>query len=304
MEHNGNSSDIGTIVAPLGNIESPSKLIINEKLYLEPIPRHMSPIIKRARDSYMIHHPPAYTHCLVLKSIDLSNSGEVGFRRDLEDIVLLLRLYKPGNVYYNYALIDKNNWYENPMRSQAIGMKEFAVFYYMGWPQKGVDQIFKLTKDDFRSLKVFVNKNIGKTILRTRPFRYFFRGFHEPQVDDRFLDNVIGLENILAGDTKDQSNIRYKFIDRGCFLLANVIPYEGDPNIYAKPLRDIYDTRCEIVHFSKYERDWHSDESVELVKNSDLFLRRILRLILEDEEFLNCEKVDKRKRKAFRQTRV
>ena len=50
-------------------------------------------------------------------------------------------------------------------------------------------------------------------------FRFFFRSYHEPYATDRFLSNAIGLENLLVNDEQEKSSFRYKFVDRGCFLL-------------------------------------------------------------------------------------
>jgi len=147
-----------------------------------------------------------------------------------------MRIFKPGNLYYNFALIDTNDWFFQPNPKKLL--KIFSIFFYMGWSHSGTVQNFNLLNNEIKPLNKFISVNIGNKILDNRSFKYFFRSYHEPFKEDRFLDNAIALENILVNDTKERSNLLYKFVDRGCFLLQQVLPLKNGPEKYAKSLRN------------------------------------------------------------------
>ncbi len=145
--------------------------------------------------------------------------------------------------------------------------------------------------------------NIGLFLLKlptssTPPFRVAVFSFPEPYTNDRFLDNVLAMENLLVNDSQDHSNISYKFVDRGCFLLKQAIQLEN-ANVFARSLRKIYSTRSEIVHSKKRPRDWDTDKSKKLLQDSDHYLRELLRYVLEHPEFADSIKVDKAKRDLY-----
>jgi hypothetical protein len=285
---------MATLVAPLGNLSIEDTLSLCQDLRIESTPRHMVDLIKRAEKTRLIRHPGKYGYCLVCEDVDKKTARSV-----LEDLVLLLRLYKPGNVYYNYAVIDEYGWYGDPHRKEPVPVSQFAIFFFMGWRHGGLTATYSVTEEDVRPLASFVEHHRGKPLLQTRAYKFFFRGYHEPYAENRFLDNAIGLENILVNDTKEMSNIKYKFVDRGCFLLSKAVSPKQKAASFAKPLTAIYKERSSIVHSRKEKRDWESPESIELLQNSDKYLRTILGFILDKEELADSKKVDRLKRDCY-----
>ena len=136
--------------------------------------------------------------------------------------------------------------------------------------------------------------------MKKPAFRYFFRSYHEPYATDRFLSNAIGLENLLVNDSNDWSNIRYKFADRGSFLLQQASPNTAGPDLYFKDLQDIYDGRSGIVHSSKNsDRDWNKEPDIKRLQNSETYLRHLLLYILHHPEMEKSSEVDKAKRQRY-----
>ena len=293
-----------TIIAPLGNIECPSELVISGDVAIERLPSHMTPVIERAREAYIVRHAPMYSHCLVISGTDFSQQQSDEAKALVERFVLLLRIYRPGNVYFNFAVIDEDGWYRAPTVIRQVSLQKLGVFFYMGWGHRGTTQTLRLQSQDVNPLRELFRAHRGRDLLSERPFRYFFRGFHEPYSEDRFLDNIIGMENILVNDTSDQSNVRYKFVDRGCFLLQLSRPETEGASAYVKPLSALYDLRCRIVHASRKEVDWTVAGTQDLLRRSEEFLRMILRIVLERPELAKAATIDKEKRKLYAETRI
>lgn len=287
------------VVAPLGGIQCDGIVRLADDLTIEPLPAHMLPVIQQARDSYIIRHPPHFGHCLVLERSSLHRDSDNDVKAFVERLVLLLRLYKPGNVYFNFAVIDENGWYRAPTVAVNIVLGQIGVFFYVGWTHRGLGDTFRLSTADSEPLATFVAAHRGADLMKNRSFRYFFRGFHEPYSEDRFLSNVIGLENVLCNDSQDHSNLKYKFVDRGCYLLHQARPHPDGAGGYVKPLGDIYDARSRIVHSAQKDIDWAEASAQSMLQNSEVFLRAVLNLVLQNPGFETAHGIDDAKRRRY-----
>ncbi len=287
---------MATIVAPIGNFRCAADVILTDELRIEAIKPHMSALIAKAADERLIRHPVNYSHCIVYSNYDRNREDS---REIMERLMIMLRLFKIGNVFYNYALIDEHDWYSSLKRGEAVPIEQFAIFFFFGWDAKGLPTIYELEEDEADELSRFIVTKRRKPIVYTRPYRFFFKSYHEPYAEHRFLDYVIAMENILANDSKDMSNIRYKFIDRGCYLLNRALPSDAGAEHHAKSLKEIYDARCEIVHSARSTRDWNSDKSVELLARADTYTRTLLCMLLEDESLARSTTIDSQKRISY-----
>lgn len=284
-----------TVIAPLGNIES-CGIDIDDWLSLTATPDHMAQLIQQGRNSLLIRDPGQFPHCLVLRGQRLDK----GNPRDLvERAVLLLRLFKPGNLYYNFVLRDEAGWFADPTQQVEDKLWADSVFFFQGWDHPGLEGRYSVTEGEALALQQFVAKHWDNQVLSRRFFHLFFRGYHEPYAEDRFLRNAVALENIFVNESQDQSNVTYKFVDRGCYLLQLARPLDQGAGGYAKSLGLIYKTRSALVHTNEKPRDWTGEPHKELMVTSDRYLRLCLRLILEDPTLGSSTEIDKRKRAEY-----
>lgn len=288
------------LIAPLINISSPPTLDFGDSTSIAAIPQHLYPLMQKAVESYLIRHPAQYSRCLVVRDVEITGDLGIGARERLEEVVLRLRLYKPGGIGFNFAVVDKDGWYDDPEGKPMDNLQIISVFFYVVWERKGMPSQYELEPEDESSLRYLFEFTKDQKLMDKAAFRYFFRSYHEPYATDRFLSNAIALENLLANDQKDWSNIRYKFVDRGCFLLQKAYPNPDVASVYVKPLKDIYDARSRIVHATKKSnRDWGTNEEITILRNSEQFLRWLLRYILDHPEMEKSENVDKAKQASY-----
>lgn len=288
---------MATLIAPLGNFTAPNRFDLDIGLSIEPIPDHLKTEITIAKQYGFIRHPENFTHCAVCT--DYSGDNDKESREFMQDLLILLSLFKPGNLYYNFGLIDRNGWYQDPVHNKNQAYR-FGIFIFFGWSHPGIVDIYELVDDDLIPLAAFVKKNRKNPLLRVSASKYFFRAYHEPYTDDRFLYYAISLENMLVNDTKDTSSIKYKFVDRGCFLLKKALPYPEETDKISKSLSDIYDLRSRIVHSSKTTITLDTQDHIEILKNADNYTRALLRFILENPEYRESTYVDKIKRGLYK----
>jgi hypothetical protein len=287
---------MATIIAPLGNFTAPSRIDLDRHLSIELIPDHLKAEINVAKQYGFIRHPENFTHCAVCTDYEGDNDKES--REFMQDLLLLFGLFKPGNLYYNFGLIDRNGWYQDPAHIQNQAYR-FGIFIFYGWSHPGIVDIYELANDDLAPLASFVTKNRKNSLLRRSACKYFFRAYHEPYTDDRFLYYAISLENMLVNDTKDISSIKYKFVDRGCFLLKKAIPSSEGANEISKSLSDIYDLRSKIVHSSRTPITINTQDDIEILQNADKYTRVLLRFIMENQEYYESTYIDKIKRDKY-----
>ena len=288
------------LIVPLGNIKCNPPISLSEDTTIEKIEDKFSPVIQDALSKNIIRHQVPFKYCLIVRNPKYLNDVKI-IKKQIEDTILVFRLFKEGDIFFNYICIDEKNWYD---RSDVpdLKAKHVGVFFYMGWHHKGLSTTYIIESFETENLKQFFKNKISNRLLDHRSFRYFFKGFHEPYSEDRFLSNAIALENILVNDTKDQSNIRYKFIDRGCYLLHISTPGSNDANVYAKSLRCIYDLRCKIVHSSKNDINWGDNQTQKTLYNSENYLRIFLNMILKNKRLIKSSEIDIEKRKLYLKT--
>jgi hypothetical protein len=288
---------MANIIAPIANYACPDPSVrFGNDLCIEEMPKHISVAVQRAAEQKMIRHPVDYHYSLVYKSFEPDHDDS---REIMERLITAMRLFKQGNIFYNYAIVDQNNFYSSPPAGKPVEIGHFAVFFFMGWHCEGLPDTFELLPSEIEKFQAFVATNWKRPKLYTRPFRFFFKAYHEGYAEHRFLDYVIALENVLANDSKDMSNIRYKFIDRGCYLLSKYCAHLGTPDSLGKALAEIYDRRCEIVHSTSKDRDWNEENSLLLLRQTDIFTRALLRLILEKEDLGDSRAIDAEKRAGY-----
>jgi hypothetical protein len=121
---------------------------------------------------------------------------------------------QPGNVYYNFVLRDPSGWFDDPSDATRAPLEASSVYFFKGWDHPGIVSEYHVTDTEADDLSEFLAASWDSWVRKNRAFGLFFRGYHEPYADDRLLRNAIALENLLVNDTRDQSNIRYKFVDR------------------------------------------------------------------------------------------
>ncbi|MBI4312437.1 MAG: hypothetical protein HY681_11740 [Chloroflexi bacterium] len=284
------------VIAPLGNLQCPD-LAVGEWFRVIRTPVHVRNVIDGARQALFIRDPADFPHCLVISRPGDHTYDEA--RAWIERALLLLRVYKPGNVYYNFALHDDDNWLEDPKESAAQALRGTSVYFFKGWDHPGITSWYQITADEAGGFAGFIEVNWDNEVKENRAFNLFFRGYHEPYADDRFLRNAIALENLLVNDTKEQSNIRYKFVDRGAFLLQMAAPRQDAANGYASDLKDIYDARCQLVHSSNDGPNWTSEKGLSLAQNADSYTRLLLKLVLSRPELGTAIEVDRLKRSGY-----
>jgi hypothetical protein len=287
---------MATIIAPLGNFKSEQDIIFDKQIRIESLKEVIFKIMIEAFEKRLIRHPAKYTHCLIFDGYDPQSDKD---REIMERLLTSLRLFKPGNIYYNYAIIDSVGWYSNPHKVDEKTLGQFSIFFFFGWDCIGLPSIYELKHNEAQNIRDFINLNWkNKNILCRRPYQYFFKAFHEPYAEQRFLDYVIALENILVNDQNDMSNIKYKFVDRGAFLLAKY--HGGDAVKYAECLKNIYDVRCKIVHSNGKQLDWTDNKFVQLMIDTDSYTRILLKAILENNCFIDSNEIDNQKWKMYR----
>lgn len=277
------------LIAPLANVKMTDTLIIDSSLRIDKTPVHVTKAISEARQRGYYRHPIKYDHCLVIT--DYSPSGNDSKSREiLQRIVTLLRIYMPGDVFYSGGIIDKSGWYNNP-KDQILNI--FGIFVYMVWDSFS---LYEITKDNRDALVDFVRTHKKNKILKQSPFRLFFKGYHEPFPTDRFLDNAIGLESLLVNDG-DRSNFKYKFVDRGCYLLKQALSSQDTAAVFAERLSNIYDIRSKLVH--NRESSFKKNDFLAASRDADQFLRVLLSYVLDNPGFINSKEIDDAKRALY-----
>lgn len=296
-----------TIIAPLSNFRSATPLQLGDDTEIHAFQPGLQNIIEDARKSLVLRQPAQFTHCLVIKNILRDKDSTKYARQRLEEAILRLRIFKPGSVGSSFSIVDHDGWYEKfvstPLNIQAklnISYELIGVFFYIVWERPGFPSTYDITSEDLSSLKSLFSIGAGKSLLNKSSFRFFFRGFHEPYATDRFLSNAIGLENLLVNDTSEQSNVKYKFVDRGCFLLSQAMTIPEHPQVYATRLSKIYDARSKIVHSrTAGGEDWETESEISLLKDAEDFLRCLLLFIIKNPELEDSNKIDKLKRELY-----
>jgi hypothetical protein len=248
----------------------------------------------------LIRHPTQPTRCIIIRDVDLVVNDEgTSAKEAVEEMILRLRIFKSGGVSFDFGVIDQVGWYDDPTTEKAAGLKLFGVFFYVSWAHHGMPGLFQINETEVEALRTFIATTSTRRLMDDPACRYLFQSYHEPYASDRFLKNAIGLEALLVGDVQDTSNIQYKFVDRGCFLLNRAQPNPGGAAAYTASLAAIYERRSRLVHASKTTaRKAAKDQDT--LRLSEEYLRVLLRHLLRHPELNSAVSIDHAKRALYR----
>jgi hypothetical protein len=294
-----------TLITPLSDLNYEVKLPIklSDNISLENINPLILQIIKKSFEHQFIRNPYNPASSLIIRNVSDNNKDGNDLREEIEEVILRLRLIKPGGVGFSFIVVDSVGWYDKPPSdpNAEIQYAVIASFIYTVWEREGMPSSYIIKESDIESIRTMITNTKGRKLLTNSAYRYFFRSYHEPYATDRFLSNAIGLENLLVNDSTDRSNIRYKFADRGSYLLQKVMPCPDGAEKYYKDMLAIYDGRSQLVHSKKQsEVDWHKKSDILLLQNSEAYLRKLLLFLIENPEMEKSENIDKSKRKLYK----
>lgn len=290
--------ETATIIAPLGHMAGPKAIDLGADLTIERTPPRVAEEIKKAKDKLVTRHPVDFTHCLIQRKTRAKDAKTA--RSLVQNVITLMRLYRPGGVFFNLVYHDRSGCLASRVHTSGpIRYGQAAVFFYMNWAREGALSRWKVTEADAEPLGNLIKAYRGSSLLRTPPFEFFFRAYHEPYAGDHFLKNVVGLEAALVNDEHDRSNVGFKFVERGCTLLHLVEPHPDGPQGYVPQLHTLYKERCNMVHARKKRRNWESDKAQALIRDSEDYLRKILLLILKKPTLATAAGIDEYRRGKF-----
>ncbi len=286
------------LIVPLFNMSCPTPTELDQNSTIHGRAEHLQRIVDEARKRYLVRTPWDPEHFLVITNADVSGNIRSSAGVIADEMILGLRLYKAGGVYYNFLLVVNPPASGESTSDDVHGLRALALYYYNVYDHKGIPYVYELTPDDMKPLRDVLGLTRSRQLLEKRCFRNFFQAYHEPLTSDRFLKNAVALENILVNDG-GFSNISYKFVDRGCYVLQRVAPHSGGAAGHAGRLKEIYKARSGLVHSRKNDPDWSSTESQEMLADSETYVRQLLVLTLQDPRFEKSEFIDEEKRKGY-----
>ncbi len=293
-----------TLIAPLNQLRCSTPINLGIDIEIHALHPALADLIEEAKHKGYARYPEKFTHCLIIKNVENTRDDLSDLKARLEEVILRLRIYKPGSIGFSFAIIDRDGGYDKIIAAKSekvtITCQLLGVFFYTVWYRPGMPPTYEILPEDIDPLRKLFSRTANAKLMDKPSFRYFFRGYHEPYGTDRFLSNAIGLENLLVNDTKDLSNLTYKFVDRGCFLLTQASPHPDGPEAYASTLNKIYQARSGVVHSKKKPKgDFESPEEIEILKNSEEYLRLLLKYVIDHPEMEDSIVVDKAKRKKY-----
>jgi hypothetical protein len=293
-----------TLIAPLSHIRCSTPISLSTDIEIHAFYPGLENVIKDAREKGVVRHPAQFTHCLVIRNVENTQDDLSDLKARLEEVVLRLRIHKSGSIGFSFAIVDRDGWYEKLFTSEPgqmnIAYQLLGVFFYIVWDRRGLPPIYEILPQDVEPLRDLFSRTANTKLMNKPAFRYFFRGYHEPYGTDRFLSNAIGLENLLVNDTKDLSNLTYKFVDRGCFLLTQAHPHPDGPDAYVSTLTKIYKARSSVVHSTKKSKgDFDTSEETEILRSSEDYLRLLLKYVIDHPDMEDSNTVDKAKRRKY-----
>lgn len=208
---------------------------------------------------------PLYEDWVYVKSYDNNESWET-IPIDVEDTLLLLRLYKPGDLVFLSPCIENENGELSCQLPYRVMANVHSAHKYEFQPEECTD--FDKFAHEIKSLQ-----NWSAVWFQTAR-RFFLYGggkeyrpiHHEV---DRIVDYITALESVLVPEHDDFIGRRLR--ERAVSLLSlNDIDRENTKRL----LRDFYDVRSTIVHGSDI-----SSTKTEVFKNNielEMVLRKIL----------------------------
>ena len=140
---------------------------------------------------------------------------------------------------------------------------------------------------DRSQMESFVGRFWDRKVEADNVVRLFNKSFIERDLEDKLNDLVFALEQLYLRDESEKTYLTYKLAMKCAFLLSE------DPvsrkQIF-KNVREGYTTRSKIVHRGKRLTD--NEETMNLIIKLEEYLRKSIRLYLENAEIFKSPKLD------------
>ncbi len=253
----------------------------------------------------------AATHALILKQWTVANDTQSNREKSLEDVAVYssaivqiekffaaIRSETPVEVGYSQIVAAPIGWGDSwqaflPPIYVATVRAYPDHFEKHGWLRmpptidentcKNIAQIFNILTDTSDNRLVLAARRLNTAFLRTND-------------EDSILDVAVGLEILLASDTRDE--ITYKLAMRVA-ALSIIEKFEDlSPVEIFKLCKSIYAYRSSVIHGSKKaERKkvikLSEKEEISTVRLGVNILRHTIRILSRHIEYLDPEKLDK-----------
>jgi len=302
----------GVVVAQIGGLNAPVPTAITESVTIERWPPVEFVWIADRQMPYLGLMGQYDHECVAIRGVTARMPHLREVLEALDEVVLRMRLLGPGVVGWRVAhfIPDGASAQATPGTIPEAQRITLWANHYMVWERSGIPSVYACHATEMVRLQSLFQKTDGRKLMRHRPFQLFYRAYHEPYATDRFLSNAVALEGLLLSDGNDRSSLKYKFADRGSYLLCRALPEDCDPSYYADRLGRIYDARSALVHpaasrkkqSKDVEADWDQPSELDLLWDSERFLRALLLYVIEHPEFEEAAAVDDRKRQLYRNT--
>jgi hypothetical protein len=228
---------------PLINFNSENHEI---KLGKNFVIRKLSPYEKEIIDEQNKKWPTVISgdfilECLITQQAPESRPGEYIQRGmpDIEKAIAILRLYKDGDIGYNFIL--------HPLSTaKRYGFSAAHFRNYQIWSKRNLQpKVYTINGQEKDSFINFFNEyNNGNFEHLNVAIHYFNKSYIEPYIlQDSFLDLMISLENLyLKGENQE---LGYKLRMRMSYILAKELEKRKE---ISRDIKKAYDYRGKIVH--------------------------------------------------------
>lgn len=231
------------LLVPLINFNSENHEI---KLGKNFVIRKLSPYEKEIIDEQNKKWPTVISgdfilECLITQQAPESRPGEYIQRGmpDIEKAIAILRLYKDGDIGYNFIL--------HPLSTaKRYGFSAAHFRNYQIWSKRNLQpKVYTINGQEKDSFINFFNEyNNGNFEHLNVAIHYFNKSYIEPYIlQDSFLDLMISLENLyLKGENQE---LGYKLRMRMSYILAKELEKRKE---ISRDIKKAYDYRGKIVH--------------------------------------------------------
>ena len=231
------------LLVPLINFNSENHEI---KLGKNFVIRKLSPYEKEIIDEQNKKWPTVISgdfilECLITQQAPESRPGEYIQRGmpDIEKAIAILRLYKDGDIGYNFIL--------HPLSTaKRYGFSAAHFRNYQIWSKRNLQpKVCTINGQEEDSFINFFNEyNNGNFEHLNVAIHYFNKSYIEPYIlQDSFLDLMISLENLyLKGENQE---LGYKLRMRMSYILAKELEKRKE---ISRDIKKAYDYRGKIVH--------------------------------------------------------
>lgn len=287
-------------VAALTGCAIVERLRLADNVFVEPAKPHFVKLRNDLVGAQQVTYTGKVGGALVVVQREGLEDPVAAARSELEEALLRLRLYRIGQIGFNFGIYDSSHWYETGKLDPGTTIPSFSVHHYLVWQHPRLGMYLIVGKNDENGLAAIFTAAGAQQLLQKTAYRNFFRSYHEPYATDRFLQCAMALESLLVNDSRDTSNITYKFVDRGAFLMHQARPVDGGVGEYVLRLKRIYGARSKLVHGSgPTGGDWTRPDEVALLEDADEFARVGLRYVLDHPDLADSCRLDDAKRARY-----